>query len=106
MRYAMVTARMTEEKKREGARVLESLGLTASGLINEVYDYLILQRKSPLAQEEEEPQPRHFTQEEIAEAVAWANSLPQIDRFSTMTDDEIKQERLIARGLATPEDFQ
>ena len=46
-----------------------------------------------------------YTQEEIAEAIAWVDSIPRKDRFSTMTDDEIRRERLVSRGLATSKDF-
>ena len=74
MADAMVTARMSQEKKEAGNRVLEQLGTNA-------------------------------TQEEIAEAIAWVDSIPRKDRFSTMTDDEIRRERLVSRGLATSKDF-
>ena len=46
-----------------------------------------------------------YTQEEIAQAIAWVDSIPRKDRFSNMSDHEIRQERLIARGLATRGDF-
>lgn len=44
---AMVTARMPEEKKRSGNRVIARAGKTPSGFIGEVYDYIIDEGKLP-----------------------------------------------------------
>lgn len=44
---AMVTARMSEEKKRSGNRVIAEAGKTPSGFIGEVYDYLIDENRLP-----------------------------------------------------------
>ena len=74
MADAMVTARMSQEKKEAGNRVLEQLGTNASQVVNRLYDYVL-------------------------------ESIPRKDRFSTMTDDEIRRERLVSRGLATSKDF-
>lgn len=103
---AMVTGRMTREKKEEGNRILESLGTTPSKAINQLYDFVIEKKQLPF---EEEKKRHEIDPEELAEARAWVRSFrrsqPTRSRFATMTDDEIKQERLIARGLATKEDF-
>lgn len=99
---AMVTARMSPEKKEAGNRIFEQMGTNASQVVNRLYDYVIEKRALPFVAQKER---RRFTQKEIAEAIAWADSISMRDRFSTMTDDEIRQERLIARGLATREDF-
>lgn len=44
---AMVTARMPEGKKEAGGAVLKSLNTSASGAINQLYDYLIAHRALP-----------------------------------------------------------
>ena len=102
MADAMVTARMSQEKKEAGNRVLEQLGTNASQVVNRLYDYVLENKKLPF---QEEQGRRKYTQEEIAEAIAWVDSIPRKDRFSTMTDDEIRRERLVSRGLATSKDF-
>jgi addiction module RelB/DinJ family antitoxin len=104
----MVTARMSEEKKEEGNRILESLGTNASRVVNELYDYIIRERKLPFAPEEVKP--RTYTKEEIQEAMDWLEEVRiaadelSIDRDKTY--DELRQEALIARGLATASDFK
>ena len=98
MADAMVTARMSQEKKEAGNRVLEQLGTNASQVVNRLYDYVLENKKLPFPEEQGR---RKYTQEEIAEAIAWVDSIPRKDRFSTMTDDEIRRERLVSRGLAT-----
>ena len=102
MADAMVTARMSQEKKEAGNRVLEQLGTNASQVVNRLYDYVLENKKLPFPEEQWR---RKYTQEEIAEAIAWVDSIPRKDRFSTMTDDEIRRERLVSRGLATSKDF-
>ena len=112
MADAMVTARMSQEKKEAGNRVLEQLGTNASQVVNRLYDYVLENKKLPFPEEQGR---RKYTQEEIAdyrkfhaqnpEAIAWVDSIPRKDRFSTMTDDEIRRERLVSRGLATSKDF-
>ena len=99
MADAMVTARMSSSKKEAGNRVLECLGCNASQVVNELYDYLIKNRALPW-QKEERKRPA-ITKEQWAEAQAWLDSM-RIDvdpRFATMTDDEIRHERLVSRGL-------
>ncbi len=96
---AMVTARMTPEKKEMGNAILEELGLNASQVINQLYDLLIEKRDLPFPKEK--PVRRTFTPEELAEAKAWLEGLkvlPHNNRFATMTDDEIRYERLKSRG--------
>ena len=97
---AMVTGRMSKEKKEEGNRVLASLGSSPSKAINQLYDFVIAKRALPF---EEKPARRSYSKEEIAEAVAWARSLrgtAQLSgKWATMTIKEAKRERLIAKGL-------
>lgn len=102
MADAMVTARMSAEKKEAGNRMLEQLGTNASQAVNRLYDYVLEKKQLPFPEQQER---RKHTQEEIAQAIAWVDSIPRRDRFSTMTDDEIKRERLVSRGLATSKDF-
>lgn len=99
MADAMVTARMSPEKKEAGNRALEQLGTNASQAVNRLYDYVIEKKQLPF------PEPRQkgaFTPEEIARAKAWVESIPTLpvnNRYSTMTDDEVRLERLRSRGL-------
>lgn len=102
MADAMVTARMSAEKKEAGNRMLEQLGTNASQAVNRLYDYVLEKKQLPFPEQQER---RKHTQEEIAQAIAWVDSIPRRDRFSTMTDDEIRRERLVSRGLATSKDF-
>ena len=102
MADAMVTARMSAEKKEAGNRMLEQLGTNASQAVNRLYDYVLEKKQLPFPEQQWR---RKYTQEEIAQAIAWVDSIPRRDRFSTMTDDEIRRERLISRGLATSKDF-
>ena len=81
MADAMVTARMSQEKKEAGNRVLEQLGTNASQVVNRLYDYVLENKKLPFPEEQGR---RKYTQEEIAEAIAWVDSIPRKDRFSTM----------------------
>ena len=101
MADAMVTARMSSEKKEAGNRILEQMGTNASQA-NRLYDYVIEKRELPFFDREER---RRYTQEEIAEAIAWVDGLSQkrtTGRFSDMTVKEAKRERLIAKGLMQP----
>lgn len=43
----MVTARMPEEKKRAGNKIIAAADKTPSGLINELYDFIIDENKLP-----------------------------------------------------------
>ncbi len=73
MADAMVTARMSQEKKEAGNRVLEQLGTNASQAVNRLYDYVLEKRQLPFPEERER---REYTQQEIARAVAWVDSIP------------------------------
>ncbi len=98
MSDAMVTARMPQAKKDAGNRVLEQLGGNASKFINSAYDYLIQNGTLPFG----EKAPRTaLSADALASALAEINSmcLPPANRFASMSDDEIKQERLSGRGF-------
>ena len=99
MSDAMVTARMTASKKTAGTRVLEDLGYNASQVINELFDRLIESGTLPWGTEERTT--GNVSPERLQAALAWVDELASdIDeRFSTMSDDQIRVERLRSRGL-------
>lgn len=103
MADAMVTARMSPEKKEAGNRMLEQLGTNASQAVNRLYDYVLEKKQLPFPDQQER---RQYSQEEIAQAIAWVDSIKMEDsgRFANMTLKEVKRERLIARGLLDPSD--
>jgi len=98
---AMVTARMSPSKKEAGNTTLRELGTNPSQFINDIYDYVIRNKRLPLTNE-----PAYRDTHDIREALAFIDSIPlQIpNRFASITYDEIRQERLIARGLV-PEGY-
>ena len=99
MTDAMVTARMPKSKKEAGNRVLESLGASASQVVNELYDYLIKNKALPWRSDEGEG--RVITKEQWAEAQAWLDSM-QIDlppEFASMSIKDARTHRLAAQGL-------
>jgi len=100
---AMVTARMPQGKKEAGNTILYELGTNPSQFINDIYDYVITTRTLPFKNE-----PETIKAVDIKKALDFIESipLPAPSRFATMTADEIRQERLIARGLATEADFK
>ena len=95
---AMVTARMSVGKKEAGATVLARLGVTPTRAINELYDFLIQYGRLPFADEETDDGASR--EERLARARLWLSgaSLPAGDRFATMSDDDIRRERLASRG--------
>lgn len=100
---AMVTARMSPEKKEAANRVFEQLGTNASRAINDLYDYVIANKELPTAQDEQ----AESLEGRLREAAQWFEevSLPMGNRFAAMTDNEVKRERLVSRGLADWSDF-
>jgi len=100
---AMVTARMPQGKKEAGNSILHELGTNPSQFINDVYDYVIKTKTLPL-----QAQHDFRSSTTIMEAFEFVDSIPftTSQRFATMTDDEIRQERLIARGIAKKGDFE
>lgn len=94
---AMVTARMSKEKKEAGGSVLEELGVTASQAINGLYDHLIAHGELPFV-----PKRKRYSLAEWKAAEAWVDALSILapeSSFAGMADREIKEERLRARGL-------
>ena len=97
MAEAMVTARMTAEKKRAGTSVLESLGMNPSQAINRFYDYVI--EKGALPFPEESVRSVH-SPEEVAAAFSFVDGLcaPATGPFSTMSLKEARGLRLSDPG--------
>lgn len=95
---AMVTGRMTREKKEEGNRILASLGTTPSQIINQLYDFVIEKRELPFSQNE----PHTIDPDQLSEALAWAQGLrrrqPVDPRFANASLKEAKMMRLAAQG--------
>ncbi len=98
MADAMVTARMSQEKKDACNRILEQLGTNPSQVVNQLFDYVIEKQELPFS-----TGMRHkHTKEEIAEAIAFVDSIPErmtSGAYSTMTAKEAKLDRLKAKGL-------
>lgn len=97
MADAMVTARMSQEKKEQGNAILGQLGTSASGAINRLYDYLLEHKSLPFG---DDSTSRQHSPEEIAAAWEFVHSIPleKGNRFTSMSDDEIRMERLAAKG--------
>lgn len=100
MADAVVTARMSQSKKETGNRILRELGTTPSQFINSMYDFVIQEKRLPFAEKREMGMEAH-TKEEWARALEFVRSiqLPAPNRFASMTDDEIRMERLRSKGL-------
>ena len=92
-----ITVRIDEAKKNRGNAILKQRGLTPSQCINELYDLMI--EKGDILWENREQTVFSATKEKIDEARAFITSIPKKSRFSTMSDEEIKLERLKNRGL-------
>ena len=92
---SMVTARMLDEKKRKGARILAREGLSASQAINLMYDKMI------------EAGFLRADSSRIGDEAKWAAASRFVDslsskrasRFDDMTKAEVRMERLRSRGM-------
>lgn len=96
MADAMISARMSAEKKEAGNRILESLGTNASQAVNDLYDFVIRNKQLPFAPKQELGLHK-YTKEQIAEAVRAVDSLVTHDvdsRFANMSLKDIKRMRL------------
>lgn len=92
MAEAMVTGRMSQEKKRQGARILQDAGLNTSQAINLLFDKLIEEQSASFLSQNTTP----------SNDTAWKNATEFVDtlssphktRFDSMTKAETKTERL------------
>jgi antitoxin component of RelBE/YafQ-DinJ toxin-antitoxin module len=99
MNEAMVTARMSSGKKEAVAGILKGLKTTPSQAINALYDYVIAHGALPFG--DDNSGSRRLSKEDLASALEWVDeiSLPRGNRFASMTDADIKRERLASSGL-------
>ena len=88
---SMVTARMLDEKKRKGARILAREGLSASQAINLMGGGVFLRADSS----------RIGDEAKWAAASRFVDSLSskRASRFDDMTKAEVRMERLRSRGM-------
>lgn len=98
MSDAMVTGRMSINKKSQGARVLANAGLSVSQAINMMYDRLLEEGNASFL---------NAAQQEPAQSPKWQSAAQFVDtipkkrtsRFHAMSNAEIKMDRLHAKGL-------
>ncbi len=90
MADVMVTARMAKAKKDAGNKVLEALGANASQVINQMYDYLIEERRLPF---EDRPSSKPSSAQ-VKDALAFIDDIPITNAFSAMNDSDIKAKKL------------
>ena len=99
MDNAMVTGRMSQDKKDAGNAVLQRAGLTPSAAINRMYDLLLERGNADFLA----PAKPTRSAAEWTDALEFVKSLQlpfAVDsRFETMSIAQIKAERLAARGL-------
>lgn len=99
MESAMVTGRMSQEKKEAGNAVLQRAGLTPSAAINRMYELLLERGNADFLAP---PKPIH-SPDEWKSALAFVEALKMPlavdERFETMTKAQIKAERLASKGL-------
>jgi antitoxin component of RelBE/YafQ-DinJ toxin-antitoxin module len=93
---AMVTGRMSAEKKRDGLRVLKREGLNASQAINLLFTRLIDEQSADFLRADQQP-----SREKWQQAATFVDILPRArtTRFDDMTKAQIKQDCLKHRGL-------
>ena len=96
MNEAMVTGRMGADKKARGGRILQKSGLSASQIINLLYDRLISEGNADFLMDE---RPRDNAAWESAARFVDSLSVRQETRFDDMTKAQIRVERLKSRGL-------
>ena len=96
MENAMVTGRMSAEKKAAGAKVLAKAGLNASQAVNLLYDKLVEEQNAEFLTHRK-PEPREW-ESALKFIDAIASSVPINTRFDNMTRGEIKLERAKAKG--------
>ena len=91
MNEAMVTGRMGADKKARGGRILQKSGLSASQVINLLYDRIIREGNAEFLLD---GSPR-----ENAARFVDSLSVEQATRFDDMTKAQIRVDRLKSRGL-------
>ena len=98
---AMVTARMSAGKKEVGAAVLKELGVSASEAINQLYDYLISERRLPWDGAAADHADRNMV---FAQAIAQVDAIPRIPAEPGFEDMTTHQAHLARLGLDGSDD--
>lgn len=93
MADAMVTGRMSAQKKNAGTQVLGKLGITASQAINQLYDYLIAHGQLPFSQKK-----KRVTKKDMQQARLFIEGMQRPNRFSDMPMEDIKRHKAAAMG--------
>lgn len=99
MSSSMVTGRMSDQKKKAGALILEREGLNASQAINLMYDRLIEAGNTSFLEAGSESPARSVDRWKAASSFIDSLSRKRSSRFDTMNRAEIRMERLASRGL-------
>lgn len=94
---AMVTGRMSAEKKERGNRILEREGWNASRAINCLYDRIIEDGNVSMFNEEEANERKENIQK-VKNILAACTVPLDISRFDNMTTAEIKLEKAKDKG--------
>ena len=92
-----VTARMAAAKKEAGSRVLESLGTNTSQVINDLFDYLVANKKLPWCDADSSV---GISSDDLKRSLEWVDSL-QIElspQFARMTIKEARVHRVAGSG--------
>lgn len=102
MTEAMVTGRMSEQKKRAGNRILARENLKPSQAINLMYQRLIEEKNARFLRKNDSAVNPTFDPVRMKEAFDFVRSIPRkplTSEFDSMTKAEIKAHRLRAKGL-------
>ncbi len=99
MSSSVVTARMDATKKIRGNAILKKNGRTPSAVINELYDFIIKEKALPW--KNETTGISTMSDHEITDAKEFLQSI-QIEnsKFATMSDEDIRSERMRSGGMA------
>lgn len=94
MGNAMVTGRMSGEKKQAGNAILNKLDVTPSAAINMLYDYIIKNKKLPF-EDNSSKEDSNFLQNKFDQAEKFLNGIPLANnKFSNLSVEEIKDLRI------------
>ena len=99
MAEAMVTGRMSDQKKLAGNRILARENLKPSQAINLMYERLIEDKNAQFLKQTNGPVIDPVRMKEAYDFVRSLPRKPHTSKFDSMTKAEIKVERLRARGL-------
>ena len=94
---AMVTGRMSAEKKAAGNRVLEKRGLNASQAVNLLYDRLTEEQNAEFLEAEAPSELQWKLASELVDSLAAKEFVHT--SFDDMTRGEIAYARAVARGV-------